>query len=96
MFVVTVTFDAHPDHVDNFARLLLEQAQNSLKNEVACQRFDVARNTENPKQFFLYEIYRDAESFAAHLETEHFICFNRQAEPLVTGKQVQTWQLSYP
>lgn len=96
MFVVTVTFDAHADQADSLATLLLEQAQNSLKSEVACLRFDVARSTGNPQQFFLYEIYRDAASFAAHLETEHFISFNRQSGPLVASKQVQTWQLSYP
>ncbi len=94
MFVVTVTFDAQAGQADSLASLLLEQAQNSLQNEVDCLRFDVARNTENPQQFFLYEIYRDAAAFAAHLETEHFISFNRQAGPLVAGKQVQTWQLS--
>lgn len=95
MFVVTVIFDTHADQVESFAQLLLEQAQNSLQNEVDCLRFDVARSSENPQQFFLYEIYRDAAAFASHLKTEHFISFNRQAEPLVSGKQVQTWQLSH-
>lgn len=96
MFVVTVTFDANAEQAGSLASLLIEQAQNSLKHEADCLRFDVACNNENPHQFFLYEVYRDAAAFAAHLETEHFTCFNRQAGPLVAGKKVQTWQLFHP
>jgi autoinducer 2-degrading protein len=96
MFVVTVTFEASPGQAENFERMLLKQARNSLQNEVACLRFDVARSTENPQQFFLYEIYQNAAAFSEHLETTHFSSFNLQAGPLVVEKQVQTWQMSPP
>ena len=95
MFVVTVTFESIPGKADSLERLLLKQAQNSLQNELACLRFDVARSIENPNRFFLFEIYQDAAAFAQHLTTAHFGNFDQQAGPLVDNKQVQTWALSY-
>jgi (4S)-4-hydroxy-5-phosphonooxypentane-2,3-dione isomerase len=93
MFVVSVTFTAIPGKAESFEKLLLKQAQNSVENEEDCLRFDIARREDDPQQFFLYEIYRDAEAFAKHLETQHFLSFNQQAGPMVSSKQVQTWRL---
>ena len=36
-------------------------------------RFDVLRKVDEPGRFFLYEVYRQAEDFASHQQTDHYL-----------------------
>ncbi len=40
--------------------------------EPGALRFDVLQGVEDPAQFFLYEVYRDAAALDAHKQTEHY------------------------
>jgi len=94
MFVVTVTFEIHNQHVDDFKAAVLQQAHNSLNLEEACRQFDVCLNDEHPNQVFLYETYDDAAAFDVHRQTDHFAAFSAKVEPWIAGKQLQTWTTS--
>lgn len=93
MFVVTVVFNVKPGVVEDFRKLVLRQAKNSLEKEAACHRFDVCFDEDRPQRVFLYEIYEDQTAFDSHRETDHFKAFNEAVGPLLDGRAVDFWNL---
>ena len=91
MFVVTVDFQIHPEHFDAFMPSMLANAKASVKLEENCLQFDVCVSATNPHQVFLYEIYRRAEDFDAHLKMPHFLDFNASSAAQVKSKVVRTF-----
>lgn len=96
MYVVTVTFEVYPAHVNAFREAVLAQARNSLDREDQCRRFDVCFDPKRLDRVFLYELYDAEPAFKAHLETEHFKSFNDTVTPWVRNKQLGTWELTDP
>jgi quinol monooxygenase YgiN len=83
--IVTFTFmDARAR--DLFLPLVRHNAGKSLEQEAGCLCFDVVRGADGC--VVLYEIYDDASSFAAHLETAHFREFDEATRLLVQSKSV--------
>ena len=77
--------------VAEFREVMLRQARNSLANEDGCHRFDVCTDPENPRRFFLYELYRDADAFQVHLDSPHFRDFDARVRTWVEHKSVAAW-----
>jgi (4S)-4-hydroxy-5-phosphonooxypentane-2,3-dione isomerase len=86
MYVVTVTFEILPGHVDEFRAAVTRQAGNSVSLEPDCHRFDVSVDGADPAKFFLYEIYTDEAAFQTHLKTGHYADFNATTTPWVKAK----------
>lgn len=63
--------------VESYRAAILVNARKSIQ-EPGVLRFDVLQDQNDPSHFCLFEIYRDEEGRAAHLEAEHFKAF-RQA-----------------
>jgi len=51
--------------------------------EAGCFDFMIARDPENPETFFAIETYADAESHAAHRDTDHFKRFVDECLPMM-------------
>ena len=92
MFAVTVTFEINRKNIDEFMAAMIRQAQNSLTRESDCLQFDVCRDRENPERVFLYEIYADRAAFDAHLQTPHFLEFDRTVTPWTVSKVAEQWE----
>jgi (4S)-4-hydroxy-5-phosphonooxypentane-2,3-dione isomerase len=86
-FVITVLFTVRSDSRDAFRTAVLENAALSLEREDGCEIFDVCESVTSP-EFFLYEVYGSEQDFQKHLDTEHFLQFDKQCASWVTGKQV--------
>ena len=71
MLIVHVYVHVKPESVDAFKTATLLNARNSIQ-EPGIVRFDVIQQDDDPTQFLLMEIYRDAEAPARHKETEHY------------------------
>ena len=71
MLIVHVFIHVAADSVDAFKAATLENARNSIK-EPGIVRFDVIQQDDDPTQFVLLEIYRDADAPARHKETAHY------------------------
>ena len=93
MFVVTVTFEAKPEHADAFLSRVRRQAADSLTRESGCLRFDVCTDPERPGRVFLYELYASRAAFEAHLESDHFRAFDREVASWLEAKTIETWEL---
>jgi autoinducer 2-degrading protein len=71
MYVVCVTIHVKPEHVEAFISAMVANASGS-RQEPGNLRFDVLQGEDDPTRFFLYEVYRSKEAFAAHQQTEHY------------------------
>jgi len=93
MYVVTVVFDAVSGREDALQEALTAQAENSLREEKGCLRFDVAKDARKEGRFFLYEIYETEAAFESHLKTPHFIDFDQKTAEMVANKTADRWSM---
>ena len=103
MLIVHVFVHVTPESVDAFRAATVENARNSVK-EPGVVRFDVIQQDDDPTQFVLVEIYRDAEAPSRHKETAHYAVWrdtvaSMMAEPRTSVKYrelyppVALWEL---
>ena len=78
MYVVCVRVRVKPDRVGDFTSAILENARGT-RQEPGNVRFDVLREEADPTRFFLYEVYRSADDFAAHQKTPHYLAWREKA-----------------
>jgi autoinducer 2-degrading protein len=71
MLIVHVHVHVKPESVEAFKEATLANGRASLK-EPGVVRFDVVQQQDDPAQFVLVEVYRDAAAAAAHKETPHY------------------------
>jgi len=71
MLIVLVHVNVKPEFVEEFKRVTIENASNSVK-EAGIARFDVIQQTDDPTKFILVEVYKTAQAPAAHKETSHY------------------------
>ena len=91
MFSLVVQMQVRPDRREEFLAGMAANAEASVRDEPGCLRFDVSAVAADANRFFLYELYSDAEAFAAHKASPHFAQWREIAERvLVPGSQVNT------
>lgn len=93
MYVVTVVFEVDRGEAESFLMRVQQQARDSLEKEPGCHRFDVSVCTKFKERILLYEIYDDADAFAAHLDSDHFIAFDKDVTAITRSKDIQSWIL---
>jgi autoinducer 2-degrading protein len=71
MYAVCVSVHVKPEFIVPFIEATLDNARNT-RREPGNLRFDVLRSEDDPNRFFLYEIYRNRESFTRHQDTAHY------------------------
>ncbi len=96
MFAVTVNFVIKPGHVDEFVAAMKTQAFNSLTREAGCHQFDVCFDPADPCRIFLYELYTDRAAFDLHLQTEHYLNFDKTVQPWTAEKVAGNWECWQP
>lgn len=72
MYVVCVTVWVKQGHEDEFIEAT-RLNHLGTRQEPGNVRFDVLRKVDEPGRFFLYEVYRQAEDFASHQQTDHYL-----------------------
>lgn len=89
MFSLVVQMEVRPGRRDEFLAGMAANAQASVRDEPGCLRFDVCSVDGDENRFLLYELYTDAEAFAAHKAAPHFAQWRAIAERVLAG-QVNT------
>ena len=69
--VLAVTWTAKPGN-EGTVRSILEQLGEASRQEPGCITYTAHINPDNPREFFIYEMYRDNDGFEAHQESPHF------------------------
>jgi autoinducer 2-degrading protein len=47
-----------------------------VQTEPGCSRFDVLQSRKDPREFLLYELYKDDAALDAHRRTPHFLDYS--------------------
>ena len=70
-YILAVTWTAKPGNEEEVLGLLrrLREASNEEPGVIT---YEAHVDPENPRQFFIYEVYEDAGGLEAHQETPHF------------------------
>jgi autoinducer 2-degrading protein len=89
MFSLVVHVEVRPGRREEFLTGMAANAEASVRDEPGCLRFDVSAVDGDENRFLLYELYRDAEAFAAHKASPHFARWRQIAEEVVES-QVNT------
>jgi quinol monooxygenase YgiN len=87
--IIYVEFAVKAAAVERFRALILENARKSLAHEPGCRRFDVLIDGAVPNRIVLYEIYKDAAAFDAHMATAHYKAFAVAADELLEARRVE-------
>ena len=89
MMILLVEVKVKPESLDDFLKLIKDDAVHSEGDEPGCLRFDVLRDTEDPTHFFYYEVYRDEAARLAHRETPHFTHYAQNVSAYLDGEPVR-------
>ncbi len=89
MFTLMVQLEVRPENRDEFLAAITTNAEASVRDEPGCHRFDVTAVEGDENRFVLYELYADADAFAAHKASPHFAAWRAIAEEVLVG-QVNT------
>jgi quinol monooxygenase YgiN len=92
-FVIVVDFRIKPGAMQNFRRLIDENAKASVRDEPGCRRFDVLANRTEADRILLYEVYADRAAFDAHVRSDHYARFDAASADLVARKTVTVCDL---
>src|SRR5215468_1464346 len=82
MLVVHVHVHVKPECVEDFKRVSLANARESLK-EPGIARFDVVQQQDDATRFVLVEAYRTPEAPATHKETRHYQVWRDTVAPMM-------------
>jgi len=90
MKVVLVHVHVKPEAVEDFRRISLENARNSVQ-EPGIARFDVLQQADDPTRFVLVEVYRTADAPAAHKATAHYAAWRDAAAAMMAEPRTGVW-----
>jgi quinol monooxygenase YgiN len=68
---ITAKFRVRPDHADNWPDIT-RAFTDATRAEPGNLWFDWSRSVDDPTEYVLVEAFRDSESGAAHVESDHF------------------------
>ena len=71
MKAIIVKISVKEEYIEKFLEITFYNSENARK-EPGNLRFDVLRNSEDPNEFYLYEVYKSDEAIAYHRTTEHY------------------------
>jgi (4S)-4-hydroxy-5-phosphonooxypentane-2,3-dione isomerase len=86
MLVVLVQVRVRADHLAEFERAILANADGARTREPGCVRFDVSQKEDDPAEWVFYEVYKDSAAFEAHRASPHFAAYQEIADRALMSK----------
>jgi quinol monooxygenase YgiN len=71
MIFIAAKFRVRPQHADRWPEIARDFTL-ATRSESGCLWFDWSRSVEDPTEYVLVEAFRDGDSGAAHVQSEHF------------------------
>jgi autoinducer 2-degrading protein len=93
MFSLVVQMAVRPGRREDFLAGMAANAEASVRDEPGCVRFDICSVDGDENRFLLYELYTDAEAFAAHKAAPHFAQWRTVAEQVLESQVNTTGEL---
>ncbi len=86
---ILVTFKLKAGKAEEFKKLILLNAEASVRHEAECYQFHVTQMENNSDTFILYEIYATAASIKIHTAQPHYKTFINDSKPLVESVTIE-------
>ena len=87
-FVRVAELQIDPSRLDAFAAAIREVGQASVNLEEGCIALYAVADQDNPAFVRVFEVYRDAAAYQAHLQTPHFRKFRDTTNAMVTARKL--------
>ena len=94
--VLIAHLDVDESHLDKYLRLVKAHAQNSLRIEPGCLRFEVLVPQESPAQLILFEVYTDDAALESHSNSEHMSEYRKRTKGMVLKSAIYRCATEYP
>ncbi len=78
-----------PEHTEKLIDVLIKYIAH-VRKEKGCEQIDILVDPELKNQVCMYEIWSDAQSHQAHLESPGFIGWKEYSDPLIIDLRVKT------
>ena len=85
-YVRIAELEIDPAQVDAFAAAAREVGQASVRSEDGCLVLYAVAEKSTPGRVSVFEIYRDAAAYQAHLQTPHFKKFRATTDAMVRSR----------
>ena len=93
MFSLMVQVEVRSGRREEFLAAIALNAESSVRDEPGCLRFDVCSVDSDENRFVLYELYADADAFAAHKAAPHFARWRAVADQVLSSQVNTTGEL---
>jgi quinol monooxygenase YgiN len=80
MHLIFVKFRIKAEHVDDFKTEIARHIAYTKQHEPGCVQFDVATDKEDPRTFYLVEMYRDDQALTEHRASASLPIFRPKIE----------------
>jgi quinol monooxygenase YgiN len=87
-YVRVAELQIDPAQLEAFAAATREVGQASVNLEEGCLALYAVADKDNPAFVRVFEIYRDAAAYQAHLQTSHFKKFRESTSSMVTSRKL--------
>ena len=88
MHVVSVQVTVKRELLEEFERVILHNARESVDHDPGCLRFDVSQAAEDPTLWLFHEVYDGPDAHAAHRQSAHFLAYQAVEQRAVVEKRV--------
>ena len=93
-FAVNVELSVSPERRDEFLKIIIYDAQQTIQTEPGAVQFTLGTDTGNDNKFYLHEQYNTKKDFDYHCATAHFKVWDDfcNTKPFVSDPIVQFYQ----
>ena len=87
-YVRLAELEIEPAQMDAFVAATREVGQASVRSEDGCIALYAVVEKDNPARVRVFEIYRDATAYDAHVQTAHFRKFRTTTDSMVRTRKL--------
>ena len=84
MSTTIVYIQVKPEYREAFIEATQRNREASIQ-EAGNLRFDFLQNADDPNAFVLYEAYADEQAAQAHKQTNHYLRWRKEVEPMMAA-----------
>jgi len=90
-YVRIAELEVDPAQLESFTAATKEVGEASVREETACLVLYAVSEKDNPGRVRVFEIYRDADAYKAHIQTAHFKKFRATTDNMVKSRGFCGW-----
>ncbi len=85
---LVLEFDLHPGKRDAFLARSKEHRETAIRNEPACQRFDVLASAEEADKVLLYAVFANRSALETHFSLSYTQHYLDSTKPMVAKQRL--------